>query len=206
VGNVESAANITTPETSFHVYRPIVQEPWSFFWIYLRSENPAALADSARRAVAEIDPDLALDRVGTVRQFADRTQHNLIVVGNMLTGFAAVGLALAAVGLYGVISHLVAQRTSEFGIKLALGAQPRDLLAEVLKRGLQLAGIGLVVGLAGAWGIGRFLASFMPRLAASDPLGILGVAGILLIVALIACFIPARRATKVDPLTALRTE
>ena len=124
----------------------------------------------------------------------------------MLTGFAIVGLALSAVGLYGVIAYLVAQRTGEFGIKLALGAQPRDVLAEVLSRGLRLAAIGLTIGLAGAWGIGRFLASFMPRLAASDPLAILGVAGILLLVTLVACFLPALRATKVDPLVALRSE
>jgi putative ABC transport system permease protein len=206
VSHVEPAASLTNPETSFHVYRPFVQEPWSFFWLYVRSPNPAALADSARRAVAELDPDLALDRVGTARQFVERNQHNLIVVGQMLTGFAAVGLALAAVGLYGVISHLVAQRTGEFGIKLALGAQTRDVLAEVLARGLQLAGIGLLIGLVGAWGMGRFLASFMPRLAASDPLAILGVSGLLLVVTLVACLIPARRATKVDPLVALRTE
>jgi predicted permease len=206
VGNVEPAASITNPETGFHIYRPFVQEPWSFFWINVRSANPATLGDSVRRAIAELDPDLALDRAGTVRQFVERNQHNLIVVGQMLTGFAAVGLALAAVGLYGVISHLVAQRTGEFGIKLALGAQTRDVLAEVLKRGLQLAGLGLLLGLAGAWGIGLFLASFMPRLAASDPVAILSVAGLLLVVALVACLVPAKRATKVDPLVALRSE
>jgi predicted permease len=206
VGNIEPAASITNPETGFHVFRPFVQEPWSFFWINVRSQNPAALGDSVRRAIAELDPDLALDRAGTVRQFVDRNQHNLIVVGQMLTGFAAIGLALAAVGLYGVISHLVAQRTGEFGIRLALGAQTRDVLLDVVKRGLQLSGLGLVLGLAGAWGIGVFLASFMPRLAASDPLAILGVAGILLVVAVLACLVPAKRATKVDPLVALRSE
>jgi putative ABC transport system permease protein len=124
----------------------------------------------------------------------------------MLTGFALLGLVLAAVGLYGVISHLVAQRTGEFGIKLALGALPRDLLAEVLLRGVRLSAIGLAIGFVGAWGLGRFLASFMPRLAAPDPMAIAGVAGVLFAVTLVACWFPARRATKVDPLTALRAE
>jgi hypothetical protein len=206
VAHTESAADITSPRTEFYIYRPFVQEPWSFMNVAIRSRNPAALADSARRAVAELDADLALDQVGTVPQFVNRTQHNLIVVGYMLAGFAGLGLVLASVGLYGVISHLVAQRTGEFGIKLALGATPHDVLSDVLLRGMRLAILGLVLGLAGAWGMGRFLASFMPRLAASDPLAIAGTAGVLLVITLVACWIPARRATKVDPLTALRAE
>jgi len=205
-GHVEMAANITDPASKLQFYRPLVQEPWSFVNIAVRSANPAALADSMRRAVAEVDPDLAVDQVGTVQQFINRAQHNLVVVGRMLTGFAALGLVLAGVGLYGVISHLVAQRTGEFGIRLALGATPRDILSDVLLRGIRLAGIGLAIGLVGAWGLGRFLASFMPRLAASDPLAVAGTAGILFAIALLACWFPAKRATKVDPLVALRTE
>ena len=206
VGHVEMAANITDPATDLQFYRPLVQEPWSSFSIAVRSANPDALADTVRRAVAELDPDLAIDRISTVRQFIDRVQHNLVVVGHMLTGFAALGLVLAAVGLYGVISHLVAQRTGEFGIRLALGATPRDILSDVLLRGMRLAAVGLLIGLAGAWGLGRFLASFMPRLAASDPLAIAGTGGILFLVTLFACWFPARRATRVDPLEALRAE
>lgn len=206
VGHVEMAANITDPATDLQFYRPLVQEPWSSFSLAARAANPAALADTVRRAVAGLDPDLAIDQVGTVQQFINRVQHNLVVVGHMLTGFAILGLVLAAVGLYGVISHLVAQRTGEFGIRLALGATPRDILANVLLRGIRLAGLGLFLGLFGAWGLGRFLASFMPRLAASDPFALAGVAGILFVVTLLACWFPARRATLVDPLTALRAE
>ncbi len=206
VGHTEAAGDVTKPRTELYLYCPFVQEPWSYLNVMISSRNPAALADTARRAVTELDADLALDRVGTIPQLVDRNQHNMIVVGYMLAGFAALGLVLATVGLYGVISHLVAQRTSEFGIRLALGATSQDLLSDVLLRGMRLAAIGLVLGLAGAYGLGRFLASFMPRLAASDPLAIAGVAGLLLAVALLACWIPARRATKVDPLTALRAE
>jgi len=206
VGNVDMAANIANPATTLHVYRRLTQEPWSVFNVALRSDQPATLADAARRAVAELDPDLALDRVTTVEQFINGTQHNLIVIGHTLTAFAALGLVLAAVGLYGVISHLVAQRTSEFGIRIALGAQPGNVLADVLGRGLRLAALGLTIGLVGAWAMGRFLAAVMPRLAASDPVGIATMAAILFLVTLVACWIPARRATKVDPLTALRAE
>ncbi|HET7536370.1 MAG TPA: FtsX-like permease family protein, partial [Candidatus Didemnitutus sp.] len=206
VANTEAAADITKPRTELYMYCPFVQEPWSFLNVMIRSRNPAALADMARRAVAELDADLALDRVGTIPQQVDRNQHNLIVVGYMLAGFAALGLVLAAVGLYGVISHLVSQRMGEFGIRLALGATPGNVLADVLVRGMRLAAIGLGLGLGGAYGMGKFLESFMPRLTNSDPLAILGVGALLFAVTLIACWIPARRATKVDPLTALRAE
>jgi putative ABC transport system permease protein len=204
--DVQSAANFTNDETRFNVYRPLVQEPWSFVNLVVHSQNPGVLADTVRRAVAEVDADLPADQVGTVRQFVDRTQHNLLVVGNMLIGFALLGLALAAVGLYGVISHLVAQRTTEFGIRLALGAQPGDVLADVLRRGLRLAAIGLAIGLVGAYALGRFLGSIMPRLASADPLALAGVSVLLFLVTLVACWLPARRATKVDPMIALRSE
>lgn len=206
VGNVEPAASITNPDTAFQVYRPIIQEPWSSVNFIVRSPQPATLTEAVRRTITSLDADLAADQIGTVTQFVERGQHNLKVVGHMLTGFALLGLVLAAVGLYGVISHLVAQRTSEFGIRLALGATPRDILSDVLSRGIRLSAMGLALGLAGAWGLGRFLASFMPRLASSDPLAIAGTAVLLFVVTLFACWIPARRATKVDPLEALRSE
>jgi len=206
VGNAEPAASVTNPDTPYHVYRPLAQEPWSSVYFAVRSDQPAALVDTVRRAISALDADLAADQLGTVAQFVNRTQHNTMVVGHMLTGFAVLGLVLAAVGLYGVISHLVAQRTGEFGIRLALGALPRDILADVLLRGLRLAALGLGLGLFGAFGLGRFLGSFMPRLASADPVAIAGSALALLVVTLIACWIPAHRATKVDPLVALRTE
>lgn len=167
-----------------------MQEAWSFVNLVVRSPNPAALVDSLRRAVAEVDADMPADDAGTIRQFIDRTQHNMIVVGKMLAGFAALGLVLAAVGLYGVISNLVAQRTTEFGIRMALGAQPGDVLRHVLDRGLRLALIGIGLGLVGAFGLGRFLASIMPRLATADPLALVLVSILLFIVTLVACCFP----------------
>lgn len=206
VRDVEPAASITNPATRFAVYRPLNQEPWSYVNVVLRSENPGTLGQAIRRAIAEIDPDLAADRVGTVRQFVDSTQHNIVVVGQMLVGFAALGLVLAAVGLYGVISNLVAQRTTEFGIRLALGARPVDVLGNVLNRGLRLSLLGLAIGLIGACGFGKFLSATMPRLASVDPVALGGVSLLLFAVALLACWFPARRATKVDPMIALRAE
>ena len=206
VRTVESAAAMGNPDTLYHVYRPIVHEPWSWVQLSVRAANPATLVDSVRRAVAEVDPDLPADQLQTVGAFVDRTQHNLVVVGDLLDGFAFLGLVLAAVGLYGVISNLVAQRTSEFGIRLALGAKSSDVLTLVLKHGLLLTVAGLILGFAGAYGLNQFLGSIFPRLVSNDPVALGGMAGVLLLVAFLACWIPARRATKVDPLVALRSE
>jgi ABC-type antimicrobial peptide transport system permease subunit len=153
-----------------------------------------------------VDPDLPADDLTTVTQFVNRAQHNIVIVAQLLTGFAILGLVLAGVGLYGVISNVVAQRTSEFGIRLALGARPADVLKLVLNHGIRLSLIGLVLGLGGAYGISRLLNSVMPRLVGPDILALGGTALILFVVALFACWFPARRATRVDPIIALRAE
>jgi putative ABC transport system permease protein len=149
---------------------------------------------------------LPVDQLGSIRQFVDRTQHNFGVVGQLLLGFAGLGLVLASVGLYGVISNIVAQRATEFGIRLALGAQPRDVLVSVLRRGMFLTVIGLLIGAVGTYALGRFLSAIMPQLVRADPGALIGVSGLLLGVTLIACWLPARRATRVDPMVALRAE
>jgi putative ABC transport system permease protein len=206
VQDVDTAASTRDPSTIFHIYKPLAHEPWSYVNVVLRSPAPATLGETVRRAVAEVDPDLAVAQAGTVRQLVDRQQHNLKLAATTLTGFATLGLLLAAVGLYGVISNLVAQRTGEFGIRLALGAQAGDVLRLVLRHGLQLTGIGIVIGLLGAYALARVLGAMMPRLAAPDPVTLLAVAALLFVVALAACWFPAQRATRVDPLTALRAE
>ncbi len=206
VRNTEPATAFGGDRTSYQVFRPLVHEPWSWVRFALRSPAPATLAESVRRAIAEIDPDLPADEVMTVAQAKDRSQHNLVIVAQLLVGFAILGLMLAAVGLYGVISNLVAQRTSEFGIRLALGAKPSDVLHLVLRHGVKLTSIGLVLGLAGAYGLSRLLGAIMPRLVTPDPLALAGMAALLLVVALFASWLPALRATKVDPMIALRAE
>ena len=206
VRNTESAANIGNEQVTGQVFRPVAHEPWTWIRFAIRSQNPATLIESVRRAVAEVDPDLPADEVMTVTSAIDRSQHNLAVVANILNGFAVLGLVLASVGLYGVISNLVAQRTGEFGIRLALGAKPSDVLTLVLRHGLKLTLIGLGLGLGCAYGLSRLLNSIMPRLVSPDPVALGVMAVILFFIALFACWLPARRATRVDPLVALRAE
>ncbi len=206
VRDAESPGAIGNPNTPYQVFRPLVHEPWSWVRFAIRSSAPASMIETVRRAIAEVDPDLPADEVMTVSQALDRSQHNIVIVANLLIGFAILGLILAAVGLYGVISNLVAQRTGEFGIRLALGARPSNVLNLVLSHGAKLTVIGLVLGLVGAYGVSRLLNAIMPRLVSPDPLALAGMAALLLIVALLASWLPAHRATKVDPMLALRAE
>jgi putative ABC transport system permease protein len=206
VRDVGFVASIGLPDTHLQVYCPLVQEPWGYLTIALRARNPETLAEPLRRAVAEIDPDLPVADLRTIGQTVDRAQNNLHVANQLLAGFAVLGLGLAAVGLYGVISTLVAQRTQEFGIRLALGAQGRDVLRLVLGKSLWLVALGSALGLVGAGGLVSLLGKLMPGLPGGDPLILAAIVILLLAVALGACWIPARRATKVDPMVALRAE
>jgi putative ABC transport system permease protein len=124
----------------------------------------------------------------------------------LLAFFAAIAAVLAAIGIYGVMSYAVTQRSHEIGIRMALGAEPRDVLRMIVNEGMQLAGLGLLLGLVGAIVGTKYLESQLYGVRARDPLTFLSVAASLALVALAACYFPARRATKVDPLTALRYE
>jgi predicted lysophospholipase L1 biosynthesis ABC-type transport system permease subunit len=206
VRDIEFALNMENPSTLLQIYKPLVHEPWGYLHLLVRGDSPGRFKQEVRRAVADIDPDVAVQELYTIPESVDRYLPNIVVVNNTLGGFALLGLVLAALGLYGVISHLVAQRTGEFGIRLALGAKPRDLLALVLRTGVRLTLIGLLIGGVLAYALNRLLASAMPRMAATDPVSLAGVGAVLLVVALLACWLPARRATKVDPIVALRAE
>ncbi len=168
------------------------------------SAAPQSLGSSLRNAIAELDPGLPAYRIRTARSIVDQGLGSISLLGTLLGAFAALGLGLAAIGLYGVISYSVVQRTGEIGIRLALGAQARDVLWLVLRKGSLLILLGGLLGFAGAYAVARFLASAIPTLPTHDPLAMSGIAFTLVAVALGACYLPARRATKVDPMVALR--
>jgi putative ABC transport system permease protein len=167
---------------------------------------PEALAPDLRRAIAEIDPDQAIYRVDTVRNEAARSLASIDAAGYALVGFAITGLLLAGLGIYGVIANNVVQRTNEIGLRLALGAQLRDILTLVLGQGLKLTLLGTAFGLLGAYFITRLLRLISPEMAAPAPFLTAVIALLLGTLSLLAAYIPARRATKVDPMVALRAE
>ncbi|MGH9851958.1 MAG: ADOP family duplicated permease, partial [Blastocatellia bacterium] len=170
------------------------------------SVRPEALADAVRKTVWSLDPDQPILQLGTMQARLDQVyaprRFNLLLFGV----FALVALLLAAVGIYGVLGYSVAQRTHEIGIRLALGAQTRDVLWLIVRQGLALTLIGVALGLGGALALTRVLQNLLYGVSATDPATFAGIALLLISVACVASFIPARRATKVDPLTALRHE
>jgi putative ABC transport system permease protein len=200
-------ADMNEPYTRFQAFRPLTQVPTGSVTISLRTTTaPEALAPVLRRAVAELDPTQPVHRIRTVRNLVERGLGNVSLLGTLLGAFAALGLALAAIGIYGVISYSVVQRTGEIGIRIALGAQSRDVLRLVIGNGARLILSGAVLGFGGAYAVARLLSATLPTLPTRDPLTLALLTVVLVAVALAACYLPARRATKVDPLVALRYE
>jgi putative ABC transport system permease protein len=167
---------------------------------------PASLAAGARSALSALDPSLPMSALQTMEQVRAASVARPRFLAALLAVFAAVALVLAAVGVYGVMAYAVSRRTQEVGIRVALGARPADVLRLVVAQGMVLALAGIAIGLAGALALSRVLASLLFRTAPTDPLTLAAVSVGLAAVALMACWIPARRATTVDPLVALRAE
>jgi putative ABC transport system permease protein len=191
------------------IYRPFLQDPWTKLNLVVRTAGePDSVVNAVRGEAQALDPNLALYAVATMeRLIAERPSTFLRRYPALLmTVFAAIALALAAVGIYGVISYSVTQRTQELGIRMALGAQRRDLLKLVLGQGLRLASLGVACGLALALALTRLMRSLLFGVSATDPLTFSAVAALLAGVTLLASYIPALRATKVDPIVALRCE
>jgi putative ABC transport system permease protein len=207
VKDVSFPTNLDEPYTRYQSYRPLAQEPWGFNNVFLRtSEAPETIVSALRRAVAEVDPTLPAHQIRTARSLVVRSLGSVSLLGSLLGAFAALGLALAAIGIYGVISYSVIQRTGEIGIRMALGAQTMDVLRLVLGKGARLILLGSLLGFGGAYAVARFLASAIPTLPTRDPIAMGGITLVLISVALMACYFPARRAAKVDPMVALRHE
>jgi putative ABC transport system permease protein len=190
------------------VYIPYAQDSWGQLVITLRASAgaPEALAGTLRRTVAALDPDLALARVGTMSLFARDSIARERVSTTLMSVLALSALVLAALGIYGVMSYSVSQRQREMGVRLALGASPRELYRVVLTRGLTLSIAGLLIGGVLAAVMSRLLSRLLYGTSPFDPVAFTTTAAVLLAVALLACYLPARRAAGADPLTALRSE
>jgi predicted permease len=213
VGDVRSFVGQPSPPT---VFVPSAQTPaalnrlfstWFPIDVVVRTRgDPAAAAAQVAGAIRAVDPLVPLGQVRTMDDvlWASLAFHRFIMV--LLSAFAGLAIVLAAVGIYGVISHLVAQRTHEIGVRMAIGAGSGDVLRMVLGRGAMLTGIGVVLGLAGALALTRLIAVFLYGVRPTDLATILAVTGLLVAVALTATWLPARSATKVDPMVALRSE
>jgi predicted permease len=168
--------------------------------------DAASLTSAVRREVQSVDPGQPVFNVQTMQAVIDSTVSDRRLMMTLIAVLAALSLVLAVVGIYGVMSYTVTQHTREIGIRMALGAQRRDIYRLVVGRGLALTFVGLLVGLAASFGLTRFLESLLFEVRATDPLTFAGVAALLLAIALLACLLPARRATRVDPMIALRYE
>ncbi|MFC1544462.1 FtsX-like permease family protein, partial [Gemmatimonadota bacterium] len=188
------------------IYQPFEQEPWPFFTLVIDAESPEALAAPLRRVVMEADPLQPVTHIATMRGLLHdslaRRRFNMI----LMSLFAALSLLLAAVGLYGVLSYTVAQRGREIGIRMALGADAGRVVGQFLQEGVRLLGHGIVIGILGALALTWLTSSLVHGIRVLDPASFAGGVIALGLIALLACWLPALRAARTDPMTTLRRE
>jgi predicted permease len=189
------------------MYTPFVQTPWPFLTAVAKtSAAPEAAAGSMRQALAHLDPEQAAGEIRTFDQYLARSIATPRFTAILLGTFAALALLLAGFGLYGVMAYSVAQRRREIGIRMALGAQAADVRSLVVSQAMRLGAAGLAMGIAGALAVTRVLDSLLFGVSASDPLTFATVSAALITVLVLAAYLPARRATRVDPIIALRAD
>jgi putative ABC transport system permease protein len=212
-GDVRSAGLDSEPQPeAFVSYRQVpdmMTMAFAGFGVTLTARaqgDPLALVAPLRREVLASDSDIPLDDVQTMEARLSASVAEPRFFAAIIGAFAALSLVLAIVGIYGVLSYTVSQRHREIGVRLALGARRPDIIRLVLRQGLTLVGIGLVLGLAGSLGVTRFLKTLLFGVTTTDPATFAGISALVVIVALVACLLPARRATRVDPMEALRYE
>jgi putative ABC transport system permease protein len=192
------------------VYAPDAQRP--FFWLrwttfaVRTATDPAQASGTVRAAILETDPDLPVYGISSMEKLMAEAVAGRRYTAALLGIFAALALLLAAVGIYGVTALAVHQRTREIGVRLALGARRRSIVAMILGQGLWLTFLGIGIGLAGALALTRYLESLLFQVTPTDPATFTGVAAFLAAVAAVACCVPARRAVRMDPITVLRCE
>jgi putative ABC transport system permease protein len=199
----ESLVEKIVPE----VYIPLVQEPWYSMSIVVRATgDPLQLAGAVQREIQAIDKEQPVYNVRTMERVVSESLAPQRVTMGMLGVFALIALVMASVGIYAVMSYAVTQRTHEIGIRMALGAQPGDILKMVVRQGMWLALIGVGLGLVASYWLMQAMTRILYSVSATDPLTFTAISLLLMLVAFTANYIPARRATKVDPMVALRYE
>jgi predicted permease len=216
VGHVKQWGLVSDDSESLRaeLYFPYMQLPdpamllsWNGTGVMVRYDQSAAnIGDSLRSAIKGIGGEYVISKTQTMEQIISDSLASQRFSMSVLGIFALLALALASVGIYGVVSYLAGQRTQEIGIRMALGAKQRDVLLMVLRDGMKLTLAGVIIGCMATLGLTRFMASLLFGVSATDPLTFSAVAILLAIVALVACYIPARRAMRVDPMVALRYE
>ena len=205
VGDVKHISLDRDPQPT--LYRPFAQAPEGSMMLVVRTpDEPASVVTALRSQVQILDPDQPIFRISTMNGWISDSVAQPRFYMLLLALFAGIAGLLAAVGIYGVMAYSVSQRTHEIGIRMAMGAQQNDVLKLVLLQGGILTGIGVVVGLGGAYALTRYMKSLLYEITPTDPATFAGIALLLAAASMLACFIPARRATKVDPMVALRYE
>jgi len=204
----ETKSGTLEGESEAQIYTPQAQDgSWGFMTLAIRTTaDPSAITAALRREVLGLDKDLPIFNVKTMEDVVAASIGSRRLSMLLLSVFAGVALLLAAIGIYGVMAYTVTQRTQDIGIRMALGAQAGDVLRMVVGQGMTLALIGIGVGLAGAWGLTRVIASLLFGVEATDPITFAAISVLLAFVALLACYLPARRAARVNPIEALRAD
>jgi putative ABC transport system permease protein len=198
---------VQEPDPDPVVYVPYRAQPLPFMMMIVRTLGPpAAMTSALREEVRALDPDLPLFGIRPLDESLAQQRWLFRVFGSMFAAFAVIALVLSAVGLYAITAYSVTQRTQEIGVRMALGAQAPQVWWLVIRAAIVQIGVGLVIGMAGAFGVGRLLQSVIVQQSPNDPVTLGSIALLFVVVSLAACFWPASRATRLDPVNALRYE